>query len=76
MSTAQTSVQLEAGTYVTDGRHLYYVLELVQGQTVLFEDALDGGVIWRPLDELAGSALRMVQPEPLEPGPELEPSLG
>ena len=68
MSTAPTyATQLEAGTYVTDGKHLYYVLESLDGQTVLLEDALDGDVVWRPLDELKASALRTVQPQSLEP---------
>ena len=48
--------------YLTDGTRLFRVIDILQDQAALLEDAYDGCVGWQSLDELAGVSLRRIVP--------------
>jgi hypothetical protein len=48
--------------YLTDGRRLFRVIDVVQDQAALLEDAYDGQVTWQSLEELASVSLRRIVP--------------
>ena len=59
-ATAQIAVGLE--DYLTDGTHLFRVIDVLADRAALLEDAYDGQVAWQSLDELNSAALRRIVP--------------
>lgn len=55
-----TDVDLDS--YLTDGRHLYRVVDVLTGQALLLEDASGGALEWRDIDELEKLSLRLIVP--------------
>jgi hypothetical protein len=52
--------------YVTDGRDLFRVADVLPGEAVLLENALGGELVWHALEELASTPLeRIVAAVPL-----------
>jgi hypothetical protein len=48
--------------YLTDGTRLFRVVDVVQDQAALLEDAYDGQVTWQSLEELASVSLKRIVP--------------
>jgi hypothetical protein len=64
MSTiAQRELIVERGAYLTDGCGLYWVVDLVDGEGVVLEDACTRELTWHGLEELLEPAMRGVTPE-------------
>jgi hypothetical protein len=59
-ATPEMAVGLE--DYLTDGKHLFRVIDVLADRAALLEDALDGNVIWQSLDELNSAAVRRIVP--------------
>lgn len=52
----------QLGKYLTDGTHLFCVIDVVPGQAVLLEDVYDGELIWQSTEALAAAAVTPVMP--------------
>jgi hypothetical protein len=59
-ATSATAVSLDA--YVTDGRDLFRVVDVLPGEAVLLENAIGGELFWHALEELASAPLKRIVP--------------
>jgi hypothetical protein len=50
--------------YLTDGTHLFRVVDVVEDQAALLENAYDGEVSWHSLEELSSASLKRIVPRP------------
>jgi hypothetical protein len=50
--------------YLTDGTHLFRVIDVVQDEAALLENAYDGQVAWQSLEERTSVSLRRIVPRP------------
>jgi hypothetical protein len=48
--------------YLTDGTHLFRVIDVLADRAALLEDAYDGQVAWQSLDELDSAAIKRILP--------------
>jgi hypothetical protein len=48
--------------YLTDGTHLFRVIDVLADRAALLEDAYDGQVAWQSLDELSSAPIRRIVP--------------
>jgi hypothetical protein len=54
--------------YLTDGTRLFRVVDVVADSAALLEDAYDGNVTWKSLEEITSASLRRIVPQLAESG--------
>jgi len=59
---AHSPTDIELDSYLTDGKHLFRVVDVLSGQALLLEDASGGELAWRDIEELEKSSLRLISP--------------
>jgi hypothetical protein len=59
---AHSPTEVDLDSYLTDGEHLFRVVDVLTGQALLLEDASGGELEWRDIDELEELSLRPIVP--------------
>jgi hypothetical protein len=63
-ATSIPPIAVRLDDYLTDGTHLFRVIDVVQDQAALLENAYDGQVEWQSLEERTSVTLRRIVPTP------------